>query len=48
MKNRFLMQAAFSLAALMVPVSAWSQFQAPTEEELKMTSEPKAPGGACA
>jgi hypothetical protein len=28
------------------PLSVFSQFQAPTQEELKMTSDPKAPGAA--
>jgi len=46
MRIRFWMQAAFSLAALTIPVSLWGQFQPPTDEELKMTSEPKAPGAA--
>jgi hypothetical protein len=46
MRIRFWMQAAFSLAALTLPVSLWGQFQPPTDEELKMTSESKAPGAA--
>jgi hypothetical protein len=46
MRIRFWMQAAFSLAALTLPVALWGQFQPPTNEELKMTSEPKAPGAA--
>lgn len=46
MRIRFWMQVAFSLAALTLPVSLWGQFQPPTDEELKMTSESKAPGAA--
>ena len=30
----------------MAPLSVFGQFQAPTQEELKMTSDPKAPGAA--
>jgi hypothetical protein len=46
MRIRFWIQAVFSLAALSLPVSLWGQFQPPTVEELKMMSEPKAPGAA--
>jgi len=46
MRSRLWLQAAFVVAALAFPVSSWSQFQPPTDEELKMTSEPKAPGAA--
>lgn len=34
------------LPVIMSPVLARAQFQAPTDEELKMTSDPKAPGAA--
>jgi hypothetical protein len=40
------LQAAFTVAVLALPASMLGQFQPPTEEELKMTSEPKAPGAA--
>ena len=46
MRFRLWLQAAFAVAALSFPVSSWSQFQSPTDEELKMTAEPKAPGAA--
>jgi hypothetical protein len=46
MRIRFWIQAVFSLAALTLPGSLWGQFQPPTDEELKMISEPKAPGAA--
>jgi transglutaminase-like putative cysteine protease len=46
MKIRLWLQAAFTLAALTLPASLWGQFQPPTDEELKMTAEPKAPGAA--
>jgi transglutaminase-like putative cysteine protease len=36
----------FLLLALMAPTVLCAQFQEPTQEELKMTAEPKAPGAA--
>jgi hypothetical protein len=35
---------AFLLIALACPAPGFAQFQAPTDEELKMTADPKAPG----
>jgi hypothetical protein len=46
MRNFPWLHAAFTLAVLALPASMLGQFQPPTEEELKMTSEPKAPGAA--
>jgi hypothetical protein len=46
MRIRPWLQFAFTLATLSFPVSSLAQFQAPAEEELKMTAEPKAPGAA--
>ncbi len=37
---------ALGLFTFVLPVSLLGQFQPPTDEELKMTSEPKAPGAA--
>src|SRR5271165_3059256 len=46
MKTRIWLPAAVMLAALVLPTSLLGQFQPPTDEELKMTAEPKAPGAA--
>ena len=46
MKICLWLQASLTLAALALPASLWGQFQPPTDEELKMTAEPKAPGAA--
>jgi len=35
-----------SLVTALSPALSWAQFQEPTSEELKMTSDPKAPGAA--
>jgi Domain of Unknown Function with PDB structure (DUF3857)/Transglutaminase-like superfamily len=37
---------AISLLPLLLPFAAYGQFQQPTDEELKMTADPKAPGAA--
>jgi hypothetical protein len=39
-------QVVLILGALAVPGVMWAQFQEPTADELKMTSDPKAPGAA--
>jgi transglutaminase-like putative cysteine protease len=44
MRNWVLLFCAFLLFAIASPVLLRAQFQAPTQEELKMTSDPKAPG----
>ena len=49
MRNRLSIRAVLALAvltlpALALPASLLAQFQPPTQEELKMTSDPKAPG----
>ncbi|WP_263354072.1 DUF3857 domain-containing protein [Acidicapsa acidisoli] len=46
MRFRLWLQVAFAAAVLAFPASSWGQFQPPTDEELKMTAEPKAPGAA--
>lgn len=38
--------AIFLFAAALLPLAAQTQFQKPTQEELKMTSDPAAPGAA--
>jgi Domain of Unknown Function with PDB structure (DUF3857)/Transglutaminase-like superfamily len=45
MKNLLLCGAAMFLAAVL-PTVLYAQFQQPTDQELKMTSDPKAPGAA--
>ena len=47
MRPRFHLLYLLALICLGLPVAARAQFQDPTPEELKMTSDPKAPG-ACA
>ena len=44
-KRTFLRSAVLALAAFL-PVLVRAQFQQPTDEELKMTADPKAPGAA--
>ena len=46
MRIRFHLQVAFTLSLLTLSTPLWAQFQEPTQEELKMTAEPKAPGAA--
>jgi len=36
----------FAIALVVCPLTVMAQFQAPTDEELKMTAEPKAPGAS--
>jgi hypothetical protein len=47
MRLRVFARTIFLLLSLL-PLAAYSQFQQPTDEELKMTSDPKAPGAAAA
>jgi hypothetical protein len=44
MRISLLLRSAVLLALSLAPVLAAQQFQAPTDEELKMTADPKAPG----
>jgi hypothetical protein len=44
MTKSILLRGAALLFAAVSPVLVWAQFQQPTDEELKMTSDPKAPG----
>lgn len=46
MKTTVVLRAAALLVAGAFPVFARAQFQQPTQEELQMTSDPKAPGAA--
>lgn len=46
MKVRLGLAAGVALAAFVRPMPVLAQFQAPTQEELQMTSEPKAPGAS--
>jgi hypothetical protein len=46
MRPRGLLQCAALFAVAVSPVLIHAQFQAPSDEELKMTSDPKAPGAA--
>lgn len=46
MKIRLGLAAGVALAALVRPMPILAQFQAPTQEELQMTSEPKASGAS--
>ena len=43
MTKSILLRGAALLFAAVSPVLVWAQFQQPTDEELKMTSDPKAP-----
>jgi transglutaminase-like putative cysteine protease len=43
-RPRLLLRFAIPLIVALSPVLAAAQFQAPTDEELKMTSDPKSPG----
>jgi hypothetical protein len=44
MRFRALLSVAVLAAAVAAPSVSFAQFQAPTDEELKMTADPKAPG----
>ncbi len=44
MRKSFFLRSAVLLLALVSPAVVYAQFQPPTPEELKMTSDPKAPG----
>jgi hypothetical protein len=44
MRNSIFLQSAVLFLAAVSPVVVYAQFQPPTPEELKMTSDPKAPG----
>ncbi len=46
MRKSFFLRSAVLLLAAIAPAAARAQFQDPTPEELKMTSDPKAPGAA--
>jgi len=46
MSKSIILRGAVLLCTLVSPVLACAQFQPPTDEELKMTSDPKAPGAA--
>ncbi len=46
MRNLIYLRGAVGLFAALSPVLVCAQFQQPTDEELKMTSDPKAPGAA--
>jgi hypothetical protein len=46
MRTRVWLQSALALAVCGLPGTLWGQFQPPTDEELKMTAEPKVPGAS--
>jgi len=46
MRNSALLRHALLLFSLTSPALAFAQFQEPSNEELKMTSDPKAPDAA--
>jgi len=46
MRKYLVVPSFLALLTVMAPVMAHAQFQAPTNEELKMTEDPKAPGAA--
>jgi hypothetical protein len=46
MRVGFWLRAGLALVAMVSPVAVWGQFQNPTDDELKMTADPKAPGAA--
>jgi hypothetical protein len=46
MRIRGWLLSVFTLVLVTLPVSVLAQFQPPSEEELKLTAEPKAPGAA--
>ncbi|HTW79236.1 MAG TPA: DUF3857 domain-containing protein [Terracidiphilus sp.] len=46
MRNSVVLRGAVLFCALVSPVIIQAQFQQPSDEELKMTSDPKAPGAA--
>jgi len=43
---RMLARTMFFFLAVAGPAAVWAQFQQPTDEELKMTADPKAPGAS--
>jgi hypothetical protein len=46
MRNSSILRFLLALSAFALPVLVHAQFQTPTQEELKMTADPKAPGAA--
>ena len=46
MSKSVLLRGAALLFAALSPAALFAQFQQPTNDELKMTSDPKAPGAA--
>ena len=46
MRSRLFSSCAVLFLAFTLSTSVWAQFQQPTDEELKMTADPKAPGAA--
>ena len=46
MRTRVILRSTLLLLALTLPTLLKAQFQAPNPDELKMTSDPKAPGAA--
>ncbi len=46
MPKSIILRGAVLLCAVVSPVLVYAQFQQPTDEELKMTADPKAPGAA--
>ena len=46
MRNHKCLRCVVAFVLIGVPVLAKAQFQAPTDEELKMTADAKAPGAA--
>ncbi|MGD0894185.1 MAG: DUF3857 domain-containing protein, partial [Terracidiphilus sp.] len=46
MRISVFMRSSFMLLALAMPALVFAQFQQPTDDELKMTADPKAPGAA--
>ncbi len=46
MPKSIILRGVVLLCAVLSPVLARAQFQQPTEEELKMTTDAKAPGAA--
>ena len=46
MRNSVLLRSLLCASVLSTPILGFAQFQAPTDEELKMTADPKAPGAA--
>src|ERR1035441_602719 len=46
MRARAVVRFCFLVLAISIPTFVFGQFQQPTDEELKMTADPKAPGAA--